>query len=80
MHGDKYGERRGAAFGLAGVAKGFGVSSLKKYGIVAVLREGLEDRLVLSFRYFFLLAHDEVLNVHFQACGYEITRGVNLLD
>ncbi|KAJ8616836.1 hypothetical protein MRB53_036208 [Persea americana] len=44
MHGDKYGERRGAAFGLAGVAKGFGVSSLKKYGIVAVLREGLEDR------------------------------------
>lgn len=84
MHGDKYGERRGAAFGLAGVAKGFGVSSLKKYGIAAVLREGLEDRLVLSFRYlflnFFLLAHDEVLNVHFQACDYEITRGVNLLD
>lgn len=81
MHGDKYGERRGAAFGLAGVAKGFGVSSLKKYGIAAVLREGLEDRLVLSFRYFFfLLAHDEVLNVHFQACDYEITTGVNLLD
>lgn len=49
MHGDKYGERRGAAFGLAGVAKGFGVSSLKKYGIVAVLREGLEDRFVLFF-------------------------------
>lgn len=44
MHSDKYGERRGAAFGLAGVAKGFGVSCLKKYGIVAVLQESLEDR------------------------------------
>ncbi|PIA40115.1 hypothetical protein AQUCO_02500083v1 [Aquilegia coerulea] len=44
MHSDKYGERRGAAFGLAGVVKGFGISSLKKYGIISVLRAGLEDR------------------------------------
>ncbi|KAH9728163.1 protein ILITYHIA [Citrus sinensis] len=44
MKSDKYGERRGAAFGLAGVLKGFGISSLKKYGIAATLREGLADR------------------------------------
>ncbi|KAJ8498675.1 hypothetical protein OPV22_009227 [Ensete ventricosum] len=44
MNSDKYGERRGAAFGLAGVAKGFKISSLKKYGIVAALHEGLQDR------------------------------------
>ncbi|KAK9206128.1 hypothetical protein WN943_016401 [Citrus x changshan-huyou] len=44
MKSDKYGERRGAAFGLAGVVKGFGISSLKKYGIAATLREGLADR------------------------------------
>ncbi|KAM3705375.1 hypothetical protein ACJW31_03G074900 [Castanea mollissima] len=44
MKSDKYGERRGAAFGLAGVVKGFGISCLKKYGIVAVLREGFVDR------------------------------------
>ncbi|KAF8392110.1 hypothetical protein HHK36_022452 [Tetracentron sinense] len=44
MRSDKYGERRGAAFGLAGVVKGFGISCLKKYGIVSVLWEGLEDR------------------------------------
>ncbi|CAD5191281.1 unnamed protein product [Musa acuminata subsp. malaccensis] len=44
MKSEKYGERRGAAFGLAGVAKGFKVSSLKKYGIVAALHEGLQDR------------------------------------
>lgn len=46
MKSDKYGERRGAAFGLAGVVKGFGISSLKKYGIVVVLQEGLVDRFV----------------------------------
>lgn len=46
MKSDKYGERRGAAFGLAGVVKGFGISCLKKYGIVTLLQEGLVDRLV----------------------------------
>uniref|UniRef100_A0A803KNN2 TOG domain-containing protein n=1 Tax=Chenopodium quinoa TaxID=63459 RepID=A0A803KNN2_CHEQI len=44
MKSEKYGERRGAAFGLAGVVKGFGISCLKKYGIVPALREGLTDR------------------------------------
>ncbi|KAA8538955.1 hypothetical protein F0562_025647 [Nyssa sinensis] len=44
MKSDKYGERRGAAFGLAGVVKGFGISCLKKYRIVAVLQECLVDR------------------------------------
>ncbi|ONI05050.1 hypothetical protein PRUPE_6G353600 [Prunus persica] len=44
MKSDKYGERRGAAFGLAGVVKGFGISCLKKYGIVTLLQEGLVDR------------------------------------
>ncbi|XP_054802732.1 protein ILITYHIA isoform X2 [Prosopis cineraria] len=44
MKSEKYGERRGAAFGLAGVVKGFGISCLKKYRIVALLQEGLADR------------------------------------
>ncbi|KAM7532155.1 hypothetical protein LguiB_035565 [Lonicera macranthoides] len=44
MKSEKYGERRGAAFGLAGVVKGLGISSLKKCGIATVLREGLADR------------------------------------
>ncbi|CAN0892758.1 Protein ILITYHIA [Linum grandiflorum] len=46
MKSDKYGDRRGAAFGLAGVVKGFGLSCLKKYGIIATLREGLVDRVL----------------------------------
>lgn len=44
LKSDKYGERRGAAFGLAGAVKGFGLSCLKKYGIVASLRAALVDR------------------------------------
>ncbi|KAI3459061.1 hypothetical protein Pfo_015724 [Paulownia fortunei] len=44
MKSDKYGERRGAAFGLAGVVKGFGISCLKKYNIMTALRDGLSDR------------------------------------
>ncbi|KAF7805246.1 protein ILITYHIA [Senna tora] len=44
MKSEKYGERRGAAFGLAGVVKGFGISCLKKYKVVVALQEGLADR------------------------------------
>ncbi|KAG7588804.1 Armadillo-type fold [Arabidopsis suecica] len=42
MKSDKYGERRGAAFGLAGVVMGFGISSLKKYGLIVTLQEALK--------------------------------------
>lgn len=44
MKSEKYGERRGAAFGLAGIVKGFGISSIKNYGVVTALLEALEDR------------------------------------
>ncbi|CAA0814499.1 ILITYHIA, partial [Striga hermonthica] len=44
MKSDKYGERRGAAFGLAGVVRGFGISCMKKYNIATALRDGLSDR------------------------------------
>ncbi|KAG4916996.1 hypothetical protein JHK87_054553 [Glycine soja] len=44
MKSEKYGERRGAAFGLAGLVKGFGISCLKKYRIVITLQESLAER------------------------------------
>ncbi|KAG6741628.1 hypothetical protein POTOM_054903 [Populus tomentosa] len=50
MNSDKYGERRGAAFGLAGVVKGYGISCLKKYGITAAIRESLADRSSVKHR------------------------------
>ncbi|KAL1812168.1 hypothetical protein ACET3Z_022233 [Daucus carota] len=48
MKSDKYGERRGATFGLAGLVNGFRISCLKKYGIAAILREGLADSFFLN--------------------------------
>ncbi|XP_052734790.1 protein ILITYHIA [Vigna angularis] len=44
MKSEKYGERRGAAFGLAGLVKGFGISCLKKFSIVITLQESLAER------------------------------------
>ncbi|KAI9185460.1 hypothetical protein LWI28_007508 [Acer negundo] len=58
MKSDKYGERRGAAFGLAGVVKGFGISCLKKYGIVITLREAFADRISAKRREGALLAFE----------------------
>ncbi|GAV69761.1 LOW QUALITY PROTEIN: DUF3554 domain-containing protein/CLASP_N domain-containing protein/HEAT_2 domain-containing protein [Cephalotus follicularis] len=55
---EKYGERRGAAFGLAGLVKGFGISCLKKYGIVVALREALVDRNSAKHREGALLAFE----------------------
>lgn len=59
MKSDKYGERRGAAFGLAGVVKGFGIPCLKKYNVITALRDGLSDRSVLMklFQVFCTYSH-----------------------
>ncbi|KAJ3294416.1 translational activator of GCN4 [Borealophlyctis nickersoniae] len=40
----KYGERRGAAYGLAGVVKGCGISSLKDFQIMSSLKDAVEDK------------------------------------
>ncbi|KAG7588768.1 Armadillo-type fold [Arabidopsis suecica] len=48
MKSDKYGERIGAAFGLEGVVMGFGISSLKKYGLIVTLQEALIDSISVA--------------------------------
>lgn len=40
----KYAWRRGAAYGLAGVVKGLGISSMKEYNILQRLRAAAEDK------------------------------------
>ncbi|KAK9377986.1 armadillo-type protein [Kockiozyma suomiensis] len=42
--GNKYSERRGAAFGLAGLVKGVGISALADYDIIRSLSAALEDK------------------------------------
>ena len=40
----KYGTRRGAAYGLAGVLKGTGIAGMKEFNIVARLKAATEDK------------------------------------
>jgi HEAT repeat protein len=55
---EKYGHRRGAAYGLAGIVKGTGISSLKDYLIMANLKEAVEDKRNLKRREGALLAFE----------------------
>ena len=47
---EKYGHRRGAAYGLAGIVKGAGLSSLKDFYIMAHLKEAVEEKKNLDKR------------------------------
>lgn len=40
----KYGERRGAAFGVAGAVKGLGLSSLQKYDVLGRISTAIDDK------------------------------------
>ncbi|XP_065343673.1 stalled ribosome sensor GCN1 isoform X1 [Cloeon dipterum] len=44
LESDKYGERKGAAYGLAGVVKGLGILALKQLEIMATLTEAIQDK------------------------------------
>jgi hypothetical protein len=56
--GQRYGDRRGAAFGLAGAVKGLGISALKAYGIVDALKLAVEDKASPNAREGALLAFE----------------------
>ncbi|KAH7056386.1 armadillo-type protein [Linnemannia elongata] len=44
FHSKKYSERRGAAYGLAGVIKGRGISALKEFSVMASLKAAVDDK------------------------------------
>ena len=44
LHAKQYAARRGAAYGLAGLIKGRGISSLRQYRIISNLRAAAEDK------------------------------------
>ena len=39
-----YGERRGAAYGLASLVKGLGILSLKQQSIMSTLQDAIQDK------------------------------------
>lgn len=44
LESENYGERKGAAYGLAGVVKGLGILALKKLEIMSKLQEAIQDK------------------------------------
>ncbi|KAJ2663024.1 translational activator of GCN4 [Coemansia sp. RSA 1200] len=44
LDGAKYSDRRGGAFGLAGLVRGRGLAALKRYGVIDRLRAACEDK------------------------------------
>jgi hypothetical protein len=56
--GARYGDRRGGAYGLAGVVKGLGISALKAYGVVDALKLAVEDKASATAREGALMAFE----------------------
>ncbi|KAI8841708.1 armadillo-type protein [Chytridium lagenaria] len=54
----RYGDRRGAAYGLAGVVRGRGISSLKEFGIMSSLKDAVEDKKLAQRREGSLFAYE----------------------
>lgn len=50
LNSEKYGDRRGFAYGLAGIVKGCGFSSLRQYSIINRLKDAAEDKKNLNGR------------------------------
>lgn len=44
LESESYGERRGAAYGLAGLVKGLGILTLKQQNIISTLNESIQDK------------------------------------
>lgn len=44
LNSEQYGERRGAAYGLAGLVRGLGILSLKQLDIMNILTEAIQDK------------------------------------
>lgn len=44
LESEKYGERKGAAYGLAGLVKGMGILVLKQLDIMSTLTNAIQDK------------------------------------
>ncbi|GAA5827172.1 hypothetical protein JCM11251_001152 [Rhodosporidiobolus azoricus] len=50
FNAQKYAERRGAAYGLAGVVQGRGLSSIQEFGVMGRLQDNAEDKKTMQAR------------------------------
>ncbi|PWN28930.1 ARM repeat-containing protein [Jaminaea rosea] len=50
LQGAKYAHRRGAAYGLAGIIKGRGISAVAEFGVMSKLTQAIEDKSSVNAR------------------------------
>ena len=63
LNDDKYGERRGAAYGLAGMVKGLGILSLKQQDVIGTLTAAIQDKKNFKHREGALFAFETLCNM-----------------
>lgn len=63
LESENYGERKGAAYGLAGVVKGLGILALKKLEIMTKLQEAIQDKKNFRHREGALFAFEMLCNM-----------------
>uniref|UniRef100_A0A8D8V396 eIF-2-alpha kinase activator GCN1 n=1 Tax=Cacopsylla melanoneura TaxID=428564 RepID=A0A8D8V396_9HEMI len=63
LDSDNYGERKGAAYGLAGMIKGLGILVLKQYEIMASLTNAIQNKKNYKHREGSLIALQELVNM-----------------
>lgn len=63
IHGAKYAERRGAAYGLAGFVQGRGLSSISEFRIMSRLAEAVEDKKATQARQGAMFAYETFITI-----------------
>jgi hypothetical protein len=58
LNAKKYAARRGAAYGLAGIVHGKGISALREFRVMSVLKAGIENKKDVNHREGALLAYE----------------------
>ena len=58
LHAQKYATRRGAAYGLAGIISGKGISALREFRVMAILRSAAENKKSQNQRQGALIAYE----------------------
>lgn len=72
LNGATYGDRKGAAYGIAAVIKGVGILSLKQYDIMSALTDAIQDKKNYKHRegLFYLTSNDMQLLQEFRPLYY----------
>lgn len=68
LKSDKYGDRKGAAYGLAGLVKGMGILALKQLDIMTKLTEAIQDKKNYKHREGVLLVENILFYIIYSLC------------